>query len=577
MRCPACAGPVGPGDTHCPGCACWLAGPQASELRWIEGELARLDAARSILVGRRGALCAELSRRPAMPAPERVAVPPLAAPPSAALSAPGPARPELTGRAVARLLLAVGAGLVVIAAAAFTIASWAVVGPLGRLAILLAVTGAVLAAPWWLRRRGLYATAEATAAIGCALLTSDAYLARYLLPGSAGSTPLLVAAGIAALACCFAAYGGLARLKGPRLAAIVAAQLPGLILADEVATALGLEPAVAIALALVLIAAADLTLSGRLGSRGHAVDALASFIAGVVTWCVGVALALLWLVTFLVSGSSDFAPWLAAAFAVAAADALVFLPRGRLSWLGQVPAADVHGGAFAAISLAIPAAAASSAEWTAAAFAAAGALVALAATEAARRRRAGAAPGQDRLRLVAAGSSAVLAIAGITAVPTALAALFPLGTVGADSWSGSAGLPTASDLAGVAAAPVVLGLVAIAAWRAPGPKVGRPVALALAGLAAGAIPAAMSLRGWAALAALTAGAAVLLALSAARAVPAGGDSDRAAGGISAAAACCGTAVAAGAVVWSLTGSATTIGELAALGMLFGLTAAGAQN
>jgi hypothetical protein len=576
MRCPACAGPVGPGDTHCPGCGCWLAGPQASELRWIEGELARLDAARSVLIGRRGALSAELSRCRATPAPERIAISTVADPPSAAPPAPGPARPELTGRAVARLLLAVGAGLVVIAATAFTIASWAVVGPLGRLAILLAVTGAVLAAPWSLRRRGLYATAEATAAIGCALLTGDAYLARYLLPGSAGSTPLLVAAGIAALACCFAAYGTFARLKGPRLAAIVAAQLPGLILADALAAAVGVDAIVVAALALVLMAAANLVLAGRLGSRGNRAECLAAFVAGVATWSAGVLSALLWLAASVLFPSFNFVWWWwSAAFAVAAADALVFLPRGRLSWLGHVPAADVHGGAFAAVSLAIPAAAAWPAGWTAAAFAAAGALVALAATAAARRRRAGAAPGQDRLRLVAAGSSAVLAIAGITAVPTALAALFPLGTIGAGSWSGSAGLPTAASLAGVAAAPVVLGLVAIAAWRAPGPGVGRPVALAFAGLAAGAIPAAMSLRGWAALAVLTATAAVLMAQSAVRAVAAG-DDGRAASSISAAAGC-GTAVAAGAVVWSLTGPAATIGELAALGMLFGLAAAGARN
>src|SRR5262252_4395143 len=568
MRCPACAVPIGPGDTHCPGCAGWLAGPQASELRWIEGELARLDAARTALVYRKAVLLAEFSWRPAAPEPERAAAAWPAGPPGPALRSAGQRRPELTARAVARLLLVVGAGLVVIAATAFTVANWAAVGPAGRLGILLAVTGAVLGAGWPLLRRGLNATAEATAAIGCALLTGDAYLARYLLPGSVGSQLTVVAAGIAVLACCFAAYGTLAKLTGPRLAAIVAAQLPGLILADALGNAPGLDQAHAIGLALVVTAGADLAVSGRFGSPGRRVFSLAAFVAGVVTWCAGVALALFWLAESLRSGSFDFDVWVSVTCAVAAADALVLLPRGRLPWLERVPAADATGGALAALALAIAAAGAWPARWTAAAFAAAGALLAMPVAEAARRLPADAASDRARLRLVAAGSSGVLALAAITAVPLALRALYPLNLLGVEPWTGPAAVPTATGLVGVAAAPVVLGLAAIVAWRAPGPDAGwqHLVAIASAGLAAGAIPAAMSLAGWAALAVLTASVAVLLALSAA-----------AAPGVSAASVVCGGAVAAGAVQWSLTAPATTIGELATLSVLFGLTAGPARN
>jgi hypothetical protein len=570
--------PVGTGYTHCPGCGCWLAGPQARELRWIEGELARLDAARTALIQRGAALRAELSWRPAAPAPEQPAPSWPSVPPAPAARAAGQRRPELTARGVARLLLAVGAGMVVIAATAFTVANWTVVGPAGRLGILLAVTGAVLVVPWLLLRRGLNATAEATAAIGCALLTGDAYLARYLLPGSAGSQLPVLAAGIAALACCFAAYGILAKLTGPRLAAIAAAQLPGLLLADWLGNALGVE-AVPVALALVLTAGADLVVTGRLGSSRHRAEALAAFVAGVVTWCFGVLSALLWLAASVLFPSFNFVWWWwSAAFAVAALDALVLLPRGRLSWLGRVPAADVHGGAFAAISLAIPAVAALPADWTAAPFGGAGALIALAATAAAPRRRAGAATGQERLQLVAAGSSAVLAIAGITAVPLALRALYPLDMLGTRAWSGPAGLPTAASLVGVAAAPVVLCLLAIVAWRAPGPGVGwqRPVALASAGLAAGAIPAAMSLRSWAALAVLTASAAAFLTLSAPVAALERKAAAPGANGVRVASAL-GAALAVGAVLWSLTGPATTLSELAALAVLFGVTAGRARN
>ncbi len=59
----------------------------------------------------------------------------------------------MTGRTAARLVLAAGVMLVVIPAAVFTVADWARVGPLGRCAILVAVTGVVLAGPRLLVRR----------------------------------------------------------------------------------------------------------------------------------------------------------------------------------------------------------------------------------------------------------------------------------------------------------------------------------------------------------------------------------------------------------------------------------------
>src|SRR6266568_1922722 len=50
-----------------------------------------------------------------------------------------------------------------------------------RAAILLALTGAALAAPWPLRRRGLGGSAESVAAIGLALTMLDAFLSYQLL------------------------------------------------------------------------------------------------------------------------------------------------------------------------------------------------------------------------------------------------------------------------------------------------------------------------------------------------------------------------------------------------------------
>src|SRR5260370_33144502 len=59
-RCPGC-GRAATGS-NCSGCGIWLAGPQAAELWWIEGELRRVDQARIWLVERRTALLAELTQ-----------------------------------------------------------------------------------------------------------------------------------------------------------------------------------------------------------------------------------------------------------------------------------------------------------------------------------------------------------------------------------------------------------------------------------------------------------------------------------------------------------------------------------
>src|ERR1700691_1727108 len=156
QRCPRCAAPAD--QLRCQGCGVWLGGSAARELRWVDAELARLDQSRAWLVNRRIALLAELAATASAPAP---APAPALAPYSTRASGerPGrperPARPDLSGRAVARLLLAAGAVLVVIPAAAFTVANWTDIGALGRSLILLAMTAIVLTAPVPLRRRGL--------------------------------------------------------------------------------------------------------------------------------------------------------------------------------------------------------------------------------------------------------------------------------------------------------------------------------------------------------------------------------------------------------------------------------------
>src|SRR5215468_4806046 len=145
VHCPVCASPVEPAHSHCWSCGIRLAGPHATELRWLAAELRRVDEARTWLISRRGELFDELARLP-RPIPSESAARQereygqqtagaaaplgrsaggLGAPMEPAAQGaprPGARRPEVSGRTAARLLLAAGATLVVIAVTIFTIA-----------------------------------------------------------------------------------------------------------------------------------------------------------------------------------------------------------------------------------------------------------------------------------------------------------------------------------------------------------------------------------------------------------------------------------------------------------------------
>src|SRR5262245_66174706 len=119
-HCPARAGPAGFVHSYCQNCGIWLASKQAAEIRWIDVELKRVDETRTWLISRRAVLLDELARMRREAATARVG------PAADEAGAPmAPRRPEMSGRTAARLLLAVGAALVVIAVTIFTIADWA--------------------------------------------------------------------------------------------------------------------------------------------------------------------------------------------------------------------------------------------------------------------------------------------------------------------------------------------------------------------------------------------------------------------------------------------------------------------
>ncbi|MFD8211454.1 SCO7613 C-terminal domain-containing membrane protein [Streptomyces sp. NPDC059695] len=188
--------------------------PPADELVLVDRELAQLDARRSQLLARRAWLI-------------QVLYPPLAA--AAPLGRPAPtAGPvaDSTPRSAQNVLLTLGGTLLTIAAVAFTLVSWGSMGIGARATVLAVVTGATLAAPVALLRRGLGSTAESVAALGLVLTVLDAYaLHRVALPETDGLGYTAVASAV--LAGAWTAYGSaLSRLRVPLPVAVVAAQLP---------------------------------------------------------------------------------------------------------------------------------------------------------------------------------------------------------------------------------------------------------------------------------------------------------------------------------------------------------------
>ncbi|RBM22434.1 hypothetical protein DEH69_04295 [Streptomyces sp. PT12] len=186
----------------------------------------RLDARRSGLLARREALLGGLRAgvRAGSPVGSPVGVPlaegaPAPTPASASAdAAPGTARDTL---------LILGGVLLTLAALTFMLLSWRGIGLGGRTLVLLTLTGAALAVPVTLLRRGLNATGEVVAALGLVLLLLDAFgLHRTAFPEADGLG--YAAACAAAIAALWAWYDRLLPDPGLRLVlptAVVVAQL----------------------------------------------------------------------------------------------------------------------------------------------------------------------------------------------------------------------------------------------------------------------------------------------------------------------------------------------------------------
>jgi hypothetical protein len=226
--CPGCSAPL-TGAPSCPSCGLTLAGPTGARLWQVDQRLESLAAERTALAAERERLLAALrSGDPvAVENPFVFAtggVP--AADPFAAAGPVQPRRPEAQPQSVQNTLLTLGALLLAIAGIVFAAVTYRHLGPVGRALILLLLTAAAAWAPARLKDRGLTASAEALAAVAIVLGALDAWVLQRAGVAD-GANGLSYAAGATALlALVTGCYALLVPLQVSRIATVVLAQLP---------------------------------------------------------------------------------------------------------------------------------------------------------------------------------------------------------------------------------------------------------------------------------------------------------------------------------------------------------------
>ncbi len=378
-RCPDCSAPLTTARDVCPACGLVLSGPLA-------GRLWQVSVQTHELLRTRAGLIAEL-RAHGTPAAA-----PGAAPAGVAAAPDGAARPgrtprprtEWSARRVQNLLLALGVGLLGVAAVIFVAVSWDRLGVGGRSAVMAGITalagfGAVRA-----HRRGLLSTAEWLSLLTVGLGVLDCYGARSSDLAGLGAVDgqvfwagaLAVVAGLTAL---------LTVVLPARVLPVTAAllsQLPLLLVADhlvvDAARPLALAAALLAVQAVVDLAAVAVWPSGSrtrdarvvLAVGGALAHLLASSAAGAAAYTetgslvVGTGLLLVLAGVLAVAGTllagrprvAPALPWvdgLAATLVVAGLWAPV-VDRTPDRWLG--PALGAAALAVLAATLALPAA-----------------------------------------------------------------------------------------------------------------------------------------------------------------------------------------------------------------------------
>lgn len=263
--CPGCTAPLS-GAPTCPTCGLQVVGPTATRLREVDHRLGLLTGEQRALLEERARLLALLRSGQA---PQAVVAPAVYG------TAPAQPRRESSPQQVQNTLLSLGALLLALAGIVFAAVTYRHLGPVGRAAILLSLTGAAGAAPVVLAKRGLTASAEAVGTVALVLGVVDAWALRRA--GFAAGVDVrsydAVATALLALAC--GAYARLLPLRSSRMAAVALGQLPVVFVLARFRATLPVT-----AVTLTLLAAIDLLLtsSGRLARE---IRATAAGFAGV--------------------------------------------------------------------------------------------------------------------------------------------------------------------------------------------------------------------------------------------------------------------------------------------------------
>jgi hypothetical protein len=269
LRCPDCHAALTPGAAACTRCALPLLGETAQRLY---NALALADELLTML--RASATPAAAALAPAPTGPFTSTPYPAAAEP--------PRRSRLTARSVPAILLALGAGCLLVAALVFLAVTWSVLGVGGRTATLVGLTVVAGALGTWMARRGLRAAAESLALVGYGLLTLDV-----LGADRAGWWGDLSAAGLERLVgavLVLAGFGAAVLARRTAVVSLTGAQVVAGIGTALVALGVGTDARLSAAPALVLAT----VLAGGLAAVGHRlrlrVAVLGSGLVTVVTW-----------------------------------------------------------------------------------------------------------------------------------------------------------------------------------------------------------------------------------------------------------------------------------------------------
>jgi hypothetical protein len=370
-RCPSCLALLTASRDVCPACGLRLTGPTAARLWTVSVQVHEglMERGRLLAVLRAGAAMPAASVTGA-PVPPRPVAPP----------APPATRPEWSKRRVQNLLLALGVGLLGVAAIIFLAVSWERLGVGGRAAVMTGVTVVAAGAAGATFRRGLTSTAEWLSGLVIGLGLLDAYGARAAdLAGLAGVDGTVYWAGaLAVLAVLLAALAVVLPTRPLPLAAVVAGQLPGLLVCAHVVDVQPAHVAALCAVVLTTQAVIALAVAGAWPSGTRTSDArLVLGLGGGLVQVVAVLTALE--AAYDEAGSLVLGTALLVLLAAVPAVGVTLLPRRGLAASPLVPLLDGYAAAVLVSAVWAPLVAADLHGWTPVALGGAGAVL-LAAT-----------------------------------------------------------------------------------------------------------------------------------------------------------------------------------------------------